>query len=665
MRSRIPVALAAAVTALALPVAGPLLVPAPVVPALLAASVLLALAVVLVAGRAGHRGAAAALRAGTVSTDVGVSIATLGASAWAAPAVLAAAVSPAGPSAVLGGWGAGSTPADLLGLLGGPALLPGTAAVLTVLAVIVADTGRRTPPSAAGTDGPPVVRETAAHPRDALRAVADRWCTRLVPIAVLVALAVTGFRVGSGQGWPVAGLAGLAVLLAACPVVLLAAAPAAVRAADRAGGTDVRLPLPGPGPRQDPVGWTRPFGAHGVVQRIDTVALAGPDVLTGTGPGAIVVHPARGEDPDTVLQLAASVTAGCRPGSDLAPVARALSAAAGGPVPDVAEADEQPGLGVSGLVAELVPVDGMRPGVVTGRVRAGAGAAAAGPVSGEPVVALAEHDGRTHPGPGPATTVVAHAVLVGSPEWLHEHGVRLPPGLRAARERAVADGGSVVAVAWDGAARAVLTLDRVPHPSAAAGLDALRAAGAEPALLTPDDDGAARTLALAVGLDPDDPDAVRAGLGPAARAAAVAGLRARGRTVAVAADPGTDPDALAGADLAVALLPWRSVEPGAPGEPDPVPDPVAGSARIAARGGPTEVAAALVLARRARAHTRSAVVAAIVLAAAGTVAAAAGAPGPVVAALPVLGALAVRARRARTGVRSTPGEAPAAAMTDR
>ena len=262
---------------------------------------------------------------------------------------------------------------------------------------------------------------------------------------------------------------------------------------------------------------------------------------------------------------------------------------------------------------------------------------------------------------GPAATVVAHAVLAGSAEWLREHGVRLPPGLRAERERAVAAGASVVAVAWDGAARAVCTLERVAHPSVAAGTAALRAAGAAPALLTPDDDGAAHALPRAAGLDPADPDAVRAGRGPAARAAAVAGLRARGRTVAVAADPGTDPDALAGADLAVALLPWPAGDgvttPG-PGEPDPVPAPATGSARIAARGGPAEVAAALVLARRARAHTRRAVVAAAVLAAVGTALAVAGAPGSAVAALPVLGALAVRARRIRTGVRAPSGAPP-------
>ena len=66
-----PVAVTAAVTALLLPVAGPPLAPPPALPGLLAVSVLLATGVVLVAGRAGHRAAAAARRTGPGTADVG------------------------------------------------------------------------------------------------------------------------------------------------------------------------------------------------------------------------------------------------------------------------------------------------------------------------------------------------------------------------------------------------------------------------------------------------------------------------------------------------------------------------------------------------------------------------------------------------------------------
>jgi Cu+-exporting ATPase len=592
VRRPVPVpAVVAAVAALLLPLAGPVAPPS-AVPGVLVGAVLLGAAVVGGAGRHGHRAAARALRHGTVTADAGVSLATLPALGWSGFALLTSALG--GPDAPAGIRDPGA-------LLTGPALLPGVAAVLTVAALAVRITGR-------GDDGGPG--------EDGLGTAADRWCVRLVPVTALLALAVAGFRAGTGRPWDDAVTAAVAVLLAGCPLVLLAAVPAAVRAADRAGGTAVRLPLPAAG-RPDPVGWTAPHRGPRPSDRVDTVALAGPEVLTGAVPAPLVVHAARGEDAATVLRLAGSVATGIGTGSDLGPLGRAIAAQAPGALPDVAEADERPGLGVSGLVAELLP---------------------------------APDDGSPPPGAGIGTlersspTVVAHAVLLGAPAWLLEHGIGLPADLAVQRERAEAEGHAIVAVAWDGTARAVLEITRSPHDRAAAGLDALRAAGAEPVLLTPDDDGPARALAAA-GLDPADPDAVRPGLDPGGRAAAVAGLRVRGRTVAVAADPGTDPAALDRADLAVELHPRA---PG-PAAPDPVPAPAGGSARIVARGGPAEVATALELARRARTHARSGIVAGVVVGAVAVAAAVAGAPAAPVAAVPVLGAAAVRVRRIRPG----------------
>ncbi|MFG1637703.1 HAD family hydrolase [Pseudonocardia alni] len=581
----------AALFALLLPLAGPPLAGAAWAPPCAAAALLVALAVVATTGRPGLGVAGRGLREGTVTAETGVAAAVLAALGWSAAVLAVAAVSPAGPDAV---------PADPLA---GPVLLPGAAAVLTVVAAAVQRTGRP-------ADG------DADEVRAGLRTVADRWSALLTPPAALAAVAVTAFAAGTGTPWPVAVPAGIAVLVGACPVPLLAALPAALRAADRAGGDTVRLPSPLPG-RREPVGWTGPAGGPGLVGRVDTVALAGPDVLTGTGPGTVTVHAGRGEDPALVVRLAASVAAGARPGSDLRVAARALADAVDGPVPDVAEADEQPGLGVSGLVAEL-----REPG----------------------------------PGDGGTTaTVVAHAVLLGGPDWLAEHGIRVPPPLSVQRERAVAEGRAVLVVAWDGCARAVLALPRAPHPAARPGVTELAAAGVAPVLLTPDDDGAARALAAASGLDPADPDAVRPGLDAAARAAAVAGLRVRGRTVAVAADPATDEAALAAADLAVELVPWPAADGAGPGaadgpddgpdaRPDPVVVPAPGSERICARGGPAEVAAALLIARRARAQVRAYVRAAVVLAVAGVVLAVLGTPAVVVAAVPVLGALGLAAR---------------------
>ncbi|ALE74892.1 hypothetical protein FRP1_21680 [Pseudonocardia sp. EC080625-04] len=439
----------AAVAALLLPLAGPV-VPPSAHPGVLVGAVLLGAAVVCGAGRHGHRAAARALRQGSVTADAGVSLATLPALTWSGFALLTPA---------LGGPGAPTGIRDPGALLTGPSLLPGIAAVLTVVALAVRVTGR------SDDDGPG---------EDALGAAADRWCVRMVPVTALLALAVAGFRAGTGRPWDDAATAAVAVLLAGCPLVLLAAVPAAVRAADRACGTAVRLPLPAAG-RPDPVGWTAPHRGPRPADRVDTVALAGPEVLTGAVPAPLVVHPARGEDTATVLRLAGSVATGIAAGSDLGPLGRALAAQAPDALPDVAEADERPGLGMSGLVAELLP---------------------------------APDDGSAPPGAGIGTlersspTVVAHAVLLGAPAWLLEHGIGLPADLAVQRERAEAEGHAIVAAAWDGTARAVLELTRSPHDGAGPGLDALRAAGTEPVLLTPDDDGPARALAAAAGLDP-------------------------------------------------------------------------------------------------------------------------------------------------------------------
>ncbi|MEQ3551505.1 hypothetical protein WIS52_13610 [Pseudonocardia nematodicida] len=614
--SPIAAAAVAAVVALALPVAA---LATPALPtaatwALITVTVLLAVAVVAVTGAPGHRAAARALRRGEATADVGVSAATLPALAWSVPVLLVGAISPEVPATALSSAGDGGAPVD-------PVLLPGLAAVLTVAAVAVRGTGREDARSRPAPDGGTErgTDHAAAGPSpDAeagLRTLADRWSARLVPFALLAAVAVAGARAGAGEPVVTVVPAALAVLLAACPVALLAVVPAAVRAADRAGGTAVRLPLPvslrpvpaadaGPSPVEwlDPVGWTAPAGPA-VADRVDTVVLAGPDVLGGCGPGTVEVHPATDEDREKVLRLAASVAAGAAPGSDLAPVGRALAAAVrdgGGEPPEVAEADERPGLGVSGLVAELI---------------------------------TAEDD----------TTVVAHAVLLGSPDWLLEHGIALPPEVATERERAEDTGLAVVAVAWDGTARGVLTLDRAPHREAADGVAALRSRGARPALLTPDGEGPAGAIAVAAGLDPADEDEVRAGLEGAGRAAAVAGLQVCGRTVAVAADPDADPAALARADLAIALT------PPAPGDGDGAPPPVApaGSAMIAVRGGPAEIAQALDLARRARGHTRSGLVAGVAVVVAGAVVAVAGAPVAPAGVLPVVAGLVLHLRRLR------------------
>ncbi|MFP5023186.1 hypothetical protein [Pseudonocardia phyllosphaerae] len=582
--------------------------------------------VVLGGGRAVHVSALCALRAGTTSAALGVSVPALAALGWSAYAVVEQF------PAVASGAPGGAAPMVPWALLDGTALLPGAAAMIMVPAVVSTTPLRHNGhggrfallththhplPSSAAPPGAALLTHTH-HPSPA-----DLRCSVLLPAAALLAVAVAGFRIGFGATVTEAVPAALAVLLGSSPCALLVTVPSAVRAADRAGGPDIRLPLPAtsPGtPGSDPDGRPGPLAGPRAAGRVDVVVLAGTDALTGRGPGVVAVQPDADTRPTEVLRLASAVAAAAAPGSDLAPFARALSAATPGDVPVVAEPDEQPGRGLSGLVAELRPGSGGDDG--TG---------------------------------GATATVVAHAVLLGSPQWLREHGVALPAELAGTRDRALAAGEPAVAVAWDGLARAVLTLSRCPAPGTAAGLRELRAAGVTPALLTPDDDGPAHALAAAAGIDtdgldtdghdthgpgadglaapgPDDAprlgagglDVVRSRLDAAGRAAAVTALRARGHTVAVAADPLCDAAALAAANLAITVVPGEVARPAAP-------------TTITVHGGLDVVARALVLARR----TERAVVAGLRVGTAATVVgalvAAAGLPAPVAAAIPLAG----------------------------
>jgi hypothetical protein len=156
-------------------------------------------------------------------------------------------------------------------------------------------------------------------------------------------------------------------------------------------------------------------------------------------------------DPAEVLRLAAAVE---RASGHV--LARAIVAAAGPDLPDVAEFDGLPGLGVRGLVSELV-----------------------------------------------GDRVLAHAVLVGSPTLLRDHGIDLPAELGAARVAAEAAGRVAVAVAWDGVARGVLDLDDPLRAGSAAAVAGLCRLGVRPVLVTGAGPVVATVLALELGMTPE------------------------------------------------------------------------------------------------------------------------------------------------------------------
>ncbi|MGW3424443.1 heavy metal translocating P-type ATPase [Streptomyces phaeochromogenes] len=153
-------------------------------------------------------------------------------------------------------------------------------------------------------------------------------------------------------------------------------------------------------------------------------------------------------------------------------------------------------------------------------------------------------------GLGVRGTVEGHEVLVGRARLLEEAGIALPEELVAFKARAEKDGRTAVAVAWDGAARGVVTVADAVKETSAEAVRALRTLGLRPVLLTGDNRTVAESVARAVGIDAVD---VIAEVLPRDKVDVIERLRSEGRTVAMVGDGVNDAAALATADLGLAM----------------------------------------------------------------------------------------------------------------
>lgn len=152
------------------------------------------------------------------------------------------------------------------------------------------------------------------------------------------------------------------------------------------------------------------------------------------------------------------------------------------------------------------------------------------------------------PGLGVRGTVEGHRVLVGRERLLADAGIALPQPLADALADAAGQGRTAVAVAWDGAARAVLEVADAVKEGSAEAVAELRALGLRPILLTGDNRAVADAVARAVGIDE-----VYAEVLPEEKVEAVRRLQAEGRSVAMAGDGVNDAAALAVADLGLSM----------------------------------------------------------------------------------------------------------------
>jgi Cu+-exporting ATPase len=226
-------------------------------------------------------------------------------------------------------------------------------------------------------------------------------------------------------------------------------------------------------------------------RRIDTVVLDKTGTVTSGQMSLVAVRVADGVDENDVLRLA-----GAAEHASEHPIARAIAMGAAervGELPSVEEFTSSEGLGVQAVV-----------------------------------------DG--------------HAVLVGRPALLYQWSQELSDELVVARDAAEREGRTAVAVAWDGAARAVLEVADTVKPGSADAIAQLRALGLRPVLLTGDNELVARTVAAEVGIDE-----VIAGVLPQDKVEVIARLQQEGRVAAMVGDGINDAAALAQADLGLAM----------------------------------------------------------------------------------------------------------------
>jgi P-type Cu+ transporter len=308
----------------------------------------------------------------------------------------------------------------------------------------------------------------------AVQRLADRISAVFVPIVIAIAVATLAFWLGTGSSASFAFAAAVAVLIIACPCALGLATPTALLVGTGR-GAQLGILIKGPEMLES-------------TRRVDTVVLDKTGTVTSGKMALAEIAVAPGVDREEALRLVAGLE-----NASEHPVARAIVAAAAGPLPVPETFRNREGLGVEGVV-----------------------------------------EGR--------------ALVAGRPQLLEEWGLTLGPELAAAREAAEATGRTAVAAGWDGEARAVFVVSDQVKPTSREAIERLRGLGLRPILLTGDNEPAARAVAAEVGIDEVIADVL-----PGDKAEVVRRLQAEGRVVAMVGDGVNDAPALAQADLGLAI----------------------------------------------------------------------------------------------------------------
>ncbi len=151
-------------------------------------------------------------------------------------------------------------------------------------------------------------------------------------------------------------------------------------------------------------------------------------------------------------------------------------------------------------------------------------------------------------GLGVQGVVDGHAVVAGRDKFIDDWALRLPDDLAAAKEAAEAAGRTCIIGGWDGEARAIFVVADTVKDTASEAVQALRALGLHPLLVTGDNERVARAVAAEVGIADVIADVL-----PADKVDVVRRLQQEGHVVAMVGDGVNDSAALAQADLGLAM----------------------------------------------------------------------------------------------------------------
>jgi Cu2+-exporting ATPase len=160
---------------------------------------------------------------------------------------------------------------------------------------------------------------------------------------------------------------------------------------------------------------------------------------------------------------------------------------------------------------------------------------------------LSVTDFENVPGHGAVATVNGHRVVVGNSRLMAREKIDLD-GLATKRDEMAADGRTVVVVAVDGRASAVIGISDAPRPTARAAVEALQKQGIHVVMLTGDNHATAERIAGELGIKE-----VIAEVLPADKASKIAELQRTRKQVAMVGDGVNDAPALAQADLGIAI----------------------------------------------------------------------------------------------------------------